>query len=344
MPGGLLSEALAFAPNSAALFALLAMLPALCALYLHFSVGARKLRPTLSLGQLETIELERAVLLYEKVSKRRKEICQAREQLGPGWRARYRGLATFRKIFGKELEELESYGRDLRFTIIRLRGRPIRRYKFWIHVISSRFALGRSLGCYLLILALLIASFCYFEPPLWAPGTHTSFDTFVLWQALEGRLLLANWMAASLVVAAMPMLYLVRRAQLYRQHGHQILNLREFAAADPDRLIAQRQGDEEATEQSEEEAPEERGSSAEMVEESTWFGVLGVSQSATIEEVKQAYRVLVRQNHPDRVHDMSPALKELAEAETKKLNVAYAQALMYLRHDDLRAQEVDCAA
>jgi curved DNA-binding protein CbpA len=68
-----------------------------------------------------------------------------------------------------------------------------------------------------------------------------------------------------------------------------------------------------------------------MADEASWFDVLGLSPSATIEEVKEAYRVRLKQNHPDRVHGMSPLFKTLAEAETKKLNVAYEEALAVLR-------------
>jgi DnaJ-domain-containing protein 1 len=63
--------------------------------------------------------------------------------------------------------------------------------------------------------------------------------------------------------------------------------------------------------------------------------VLGISSSATIDDVKQADKALVKQNHPDRVCDMSPVFRELAESETKKINAAYAEALMCLRQADL---------
>ncbi len=64
-----------------------------------------------------------------------------------------------------------------------------------------------------------------------------------------------------------------------------------------------------------------------------------------MDEVKQAYKVLVNQNHPDRVFKMSAAFRELAEGETKKLNIAYAEALAYLgRNDAWSDQEMTRAA
>jgi DnaJ-class molecular chaperone len=79
-------------------------------------------------------------------------------------------------------------------------------------------------------------------------------------------------------------------------------------------------------------------------EDSAWFDVLGLSSSATIDDVKQAYKALVKQSHPDRVHGMSPVFRELAEAETKKINIAYAEALMCLRQDGLHKPEMTGAA
>ena len=72
--------------------------------------------------------------------------------------------------------------------------------------------------------------------------------------------------------------------------------------------------------------------------------LLGVSPFASIDEIKDAYKALVKQNHPDRVHNMSSVFKELAETETKKLNAAYAEALTHLRQDDFSAQQEACAA
>ena len=61
------------------------------------------------------------------------------------------------------------------------------------------------------------------------------------------------------------------------------------------------------------------------------FEILDVAPSASLDEVKEVYKSKIKQNHPDRVHGMSPAFRRLAETETKRLNAAYAEALATLR-------------
>jgi DnaJ-domain-containing protein 1 len=51
--------------------------------------------------------------------------------------------------------------------------------------------------------------------------------------------------------------------------------------------------------------------------------VLGVAPNASREEVRAAYQKLIQQYHPDRIADMGPELRELAEHHTKELNAAY---------------------
>jgi len=200
--------------------------------------------------------------------------------------------------------------------------------------VSSRSALGHSLGCYSLVLALLVGAFYVLESLSLGPSAYADVDTF-LRQGFEGRLLLANWMASSLAAAATPLLYVIRRRQMYRQHALHIRVLSELAATDPDRLIRQRDGNNEAPNESAEAASEgARAAPLAVVEASNCFDVLGVAPSATIDDIRQAYKLLVKQNHPDRVHSMAPAFKQLAEAETKKLNFAYAQALSFFRQDE----------
>ena len=63
---------------------------------------------------------------------------------------------------------------------------------------------------------------------------------------------------------------------------------------------------------------------------SDWVEIFGLSPTASLEELRKAYKTLIKQNHPDRVHGMSPAFVKLAEAETRRLNVAYQEALVSL--------------
>lgn len=52
------------------------------------------------------------------------------------------------------------------------------------------------------------------------------------------------------------------------------------------------------------------------------YSVLGISSSATDEEVKNAYRALARKYHPDNYGDDNP-LKDLANEKMQEINAAY---------------------
>jgi molecular chaperone DnaJ len=55
------------------------------------------------------------------------------------------------------------------------------------------------------------------------------------------------------------------------------------------------------------------------------YEILNVSESASDEEVKRAYREMVKKYHPDRYTD-NP-LKELADEKLREVNAAYDQIL-----------------
>lgn len=57
-----------------------------------------------------------------------------------------------------------------------------------------------------------------------------------------------------------------------------------------------------------------------------WFTVLNVSPSATPDEIRQSYRTLVSQYHPDKVATLGAELKAVAERKSKEINVAYEEA------------------
>ena len=58
----------------------------------------------------------------------------------------------------------------------------------------------------------------------------------------------------------------------------------------------------------------------------TWWQVLEITEQATLDEVKAAYRAKVKQYHPDRVVNLAKEFQELAERKMKEINQAYALA------------------
>jgi curved DNA-binding protein CbpA len=64
------------------------------------------------------------------------------------------------------------------------------------------------------------------------------------------------------------------------------------------------------------------------------YEILGLSPSASVVEIKTAYRKRVKECHPDLFAGMDQQAKALAERWTKALNAAYAT--LNPRHGDAR--------
>jgi hypothetical protein len=56
----------------------------------------------------------------------------------------------------------------------------------------------------------------------------------------------------------------------------------------------------------------------------TYYTVLDVPETASLTEVKAAYRTLIKQVHPDTLSSLSPYLKRIAEDKAKEITEAYA--------------------
>ena len=58
-----------------------------------------------------------------------------------------------------------------------------------------------------------------------------------------------------------------------------------------------------------------------------WTRVLELPADASLEDIRDAYRRLMSQYHPDKVASLGRELRELAEAKSKEIAVAYQEAV-----------------
>jgi DnaJ-domain-containing protein 1 len=61
--------------------------------------------------------------------------------------------------------------------------------------------------------------------------------------------------------------------------------------------------------------------------------VLGLSYNSNLEEIKTAYRKKIATCHPDKVSEMAPEIRHLAEEMAKKINLAYNRLLQKMAPD-----------
>jgi hypothetical protein len=343
-----LNEAVSLVSDNAAL--LLSSTIALLG-YIFCKISVARMGAHFSLGSLESVELDRALLLHEKVFDRLQDI--RREGESTQWNpfVRYRHRKQVKREFAQELRDLQAYAGDLRSTILTLRSRPINHFKSWLHLQSSCFALSRSLVVCFLLLALLGAcSYCLEQlsalEQLKLPSNDMGGVVASLrdGQLIPERVLEINSIGPCVLAVVAGLAYVYRRIRLRLQHGQHLRALKSFALGDASNL-ARRSGTPPPEDVSSEEPSISDGPSiapdADVMapkapafagdSEKPCFSVLGLAPSATLDEIKQAYKAHVRQNHPDRVHGMSPVFRQLAEAQTKKLNTAYREALLSLQ-------------
>ncbi len=305
---------------NAIVLALWAALPGLILGYVRQVLAARKIRPEFKLRKSEVAELDRAVRLYDEVCRRIETIEQQAETPSRFWRALFD--RTDDVPDAEERDDLQAHAQHLRGTIARLKRRPLQRFYAWVHVTSSRWALAGAIAAYGAGLSFAIVASQAPSQAAWADELNAGTRHALAWYPLDARLFYANAVAAGFAFAAAALLYLLRRARLRRDYELEICAFKDLADSDPRRPSEPPPEDQVASDASQQAEANENNAT------DTWFAVLGLSSAATIEDVRQAYKTLIKQNHPDRVHGMAPVFRALAEAETKRINAAYRQALI----------------
>lgn len=58
-----------------------------------------------------------------------------------------------------------------------------------------------------------------------------------------------------------------------------------------------------------------------------WYQVLGIGPSASISEIKLAYRQKITQYHPDKVASLGEEIKHVAEQMSRQITVAYREGM-----------------
>jgi len=300
---------------NAILLALWAVLPALAGAYARQRVLAPRRRPEFMLQKSERSELKRAVELYGQVRHRLEQIREGNELINSFWRT---ALRRHSSIFeqNEELEDLDAYAQHLEAMISRLRSQPLLRLKSWISSKSLQYALGYAIAVYGVSFVLLwLLAFTISDEPAWMREFEAEANNGLLWYPFDEQLFNANAIATAFSIVATPIIYFIRRHSLSWQYSLEFCVFADLSGMGPAETIY------------ESDIASSDEVAADIQRDEDWIRILGVSESATIAEVKDAYKTLIKQNHPDRVQGMSQAFKKLAEVETKKINAAYRQAL-----------------
>jgi hypothetical protein len=308
------------------LLMLWSVLPILLLAYARQSLFMRRTRPEVTLRKSEAAELDRALAIYQGVNGRLAEI-EAQSRTAKGFLNLVLALhPNVERVADEEREDLKAHARHLRATIAKLRGLPLRRLRARIDALSFHFAVGGAIAIYVGTLVVLVAMLAMPSVRAAARELAGSGRSALVWYPFDASYFLANGAGAALGMLFAPAFYLARRIGFSQEYAMEFAVLKELAETPAEEFAHGPVGRGDEPEYSVEDAADDLRQGEPEAEESC-FVVLGVEQSATVEQIRAAYKMRIKQSHPDRLHDVSPAIRTFAEDETKRLNAAFQEAL-----------------
>lgn len=313
-------------------------LPILLIAYVRQWLTMRRIRPEFCLRKSEAAELDRALAVYRDVCGRLAEIeAQARTTKGI-LQLIFALQPDIEQRGDEEREDLNAHARHLRATVAKLRGLPFRRVRERIAALSLHAAVGGALAIHVTTFVGLVLVFHFLAM---RGAVHEMTGTGrnpLVWYPFDASYFLANGASAALGMMLAPAFYALRRIGLAREYAMELTVLKELAET-PAEVIADEPAGrvDDADDALREESWRRDSWRKESWRKESWrvapqtdgscFAVLGVEQSATIEQIRAAYRIRIKESHPDRLAGMSAAIRTFAEDETKRLNAAFQEAL-----------------
>jgi hypothetical protein len=302
------------------------VLPILLLAYARQSLVMQRIRPEFTLRKSEAAELDRALAIYRGVSGRLAEL-EAKGRAVKGILSLVFALQPdVEQLEDEEREDLEAHARHLRTTIAKLRGLPLRRLRARIDALSFHFAVGGAIAIYVGTLVVLVLTFCLPSVRAAVRELAGSGRSVLVWYPFDASYFLANGAGAALGVLFAPAFYLARRAGLAREYAMEVAVLKALAETPAEEIAAEPLDCSDVAEDFVEDSTADCHQVEPEIDESC-FAILGVEQSATVDQIRAAYRLRIKQSHPDRLHGVSPAIRTFAEDETKRLNAAFQKAL-----------------
>jgi hypothetical protein len=323
-------------------------LPILLVAYVRQSLTMRRIRPEFCLRKSEAAELDRALAVYRDVCGRLAEI-EGRARTTKGILQLIFALQPDIEQRGdEEREDLNAHARHLRATIAKLRGLPFRRVRERIAALSLHAAVGGALAIHVATFVGLVLVFHFLAMRGAVHELTGSGRNPLVWYPFDASYFLANGAGAALGMLLAPAFYALRRIGLAQEYAMELAVLKELAET-PAEVIADQPASrvDDADEALREEPLRQESWRNESWRNESWrkeswhkeswrvepqtegscFAVLGVEQSATLEQIRAAYRIRIKESHPDRLAGMSAAIRTFAEDETKRLNAAFQEAL-----------------